>query len=67
MLPSSISTFYNMLWAISPFPDPAQQQAVSEWAKENYPQLWEELQKGEKWTDETWDIEYFKIDRSIEA
>ena len=63
----SIGTFYNALWRIMPFPDPAQQATVAEWAKEAYPVQWEELQKKGTYVDEDFDLEYFNIDRSIEA
>jgi hypothetical protein len=39
---------------------------VEAWAKQSYPQLWEELLKYGEEIDEEWEIRYFKIDRTID-
>ena len=56
----SIGTFYNAI------PWQYRKDEVEAWAKQAYPELWEELLTYEEEIDDEWEIRYFKIDRTID-
>jgi len=56
----TIGTFYNAI------PWQFRKDAVEKWAKQAYPELWEELVGYGEEIDEEWEVRYFKIDRSID-
>lgn len=57
-----IGTFYNAV------PSQQRKNQVETWAQKAYPALWAELNtEVGRWLDDDWDIEYFKIDRTIKA
>lgn len=56
----SIGTFYNAI------PWQYRKDEVESWAKQTYPNLWEELLVYGEEIDEEWEIRYFKIDRTID-
>ncbi len=57
----SIGTFYNAI------PWQYRKDEVEAWAKQTYPELWEELLTYGEEIDEEWEIRYFKIDRTIQT
>lgn len=57
----TIGTFYNAI------PWQYRKDEVEVWAKQAYPELWEELLTYGEEIDEEWEIRYFKIDRSIDT
>ena len=56
----TLGTFYNVI------PWQFRKDAVEKWAKQAYPELWEELLTSGDEIDEEWEVRYFKIDRSID-
>lgn len=56
----TIGTFYNVI------PWQYRKDRVEEWAKQAYPELWEELLTYGEVIDEEWEVRYFKLDRSID-
>jgi hypothetical protein len=56
----TIGTFYNAI------PWQYRKDEVESWAKQAYPELWEELVAQGDEIDEEWEVRYFKIDRSID-
>lgn len=56
-----IGTFYNAI------PWQYRKDEVEAWAKQAYPELWEELLTYGEEIDEEWEIRYFKIDRTIDT
>lgn len=56
----TIGTFYNAI------PWQYRKDEVEKWAKQAYPELWEELESFGDEVDEVWEMRYFKIDRSID-
>src|ERR1700733_12163414 len=55
-----LATFYNAI------PWQYKKDEVESWAKQAYPDLWEEVLTFGEEIDEEWEIRYFKIDRSID-
>ena len=56
-----LATFYNAI------PWQYRKDEVEKWAKQAYPELWEEALAFGDEIDEEWEIRYFKIDRSIDV
>lgn len=56
----TIGTFYNAI------PWQYRKNEVEKWAREAYPELWEELETFGEEIDEEWEVRYFKLDRSID-
>ena len=56
----TIGTFYNVI------PWQYRKDEVEKWAKQAYPELWEELLTFGDEIDEEWHVRYFKLDRSID-
>ncbi|KIW41166.1 uncharacterized protein PV06_06748 [Exophiala oligosperma] len=56
----TIGTFYNAI------PWQYRKDEVEKWARQAYPDLWEELESYGDEIDEEWEIRYFKIDRTID-
>jgi hypothetical protein len=61
LLANSIGTFYNAI------PWQYRKDEVEAWAKQAYPELWEELLTYGEEIDEEWEIRYFKIDRTVDT
>lgn len=55
-----LATFYNAI------PWQYRKDEVESWAKQAYPELWDEVLAFGEEIDEEWEIRYFKIDRSID-
>ena len=56
----TLGTAYNAI------PFQFRKDAFEKWAKEYYPDLWEELESMGDEVDEEWEIRYFRIDRTID-
>ncbi|KAJ9652480.1 hypothetical protein H2198_008265 [Neophaeococcomyces mojaviensis] len=56
----TIGTFYNAI------PWQYRKDEVEQWAKQAYPELWQELRTFGEEVDEEFEVKYFKIDRSID-
>ena len=55
-----LATFYNAI------PWQYRKDEVESWAKQAYPELWEEVLAFGEEIDEEWEVRYFKVDRSID-
>lgn len=61
LIATRLATFYNAI------PWQYRKDEVETWAKQAYPELWEEVLAFGEEIDEEWEIRYFKIDRTIDV